>query len=68
MAADIPVRRRPRWRTVLLVVGAAVLGLVAGTCVGYLVQADREPTPLPSLSQATVAQAEGEGPEGADRR
>ncbi|WP_405771028.1 hypothetical protein [Streptomyces sp. NBC_01538] len=63
MAADIPVRRRPRWRTVLLVVGAAVLGLVAGTCVGYLVQADREPTPLPSLSQATVAQAEGEGPE-----
>ncbi|MDQ0934344.1 hypothetical protein [Streptomyces turgidiscabies] len=47
----------------LLVVGAAVLGLVAGTCVGYLVQADREPTPLPSLSQATVAQAEGEGPE-----
>ena len=40
-----------------------MLGLVAGTCVGYLVQAGREPAPLPPLSQAAIAQAEGEGPE-----
>lgn len=40
-----------------------MLGLVAGTCVGYLVQADRDPTPLPSLSQVTLAQAKGEAPE-----
>lgn len=40
-----------------------MLGLVAGACVGYLVQADREPTPLPPLSQAVLAQAKGEGPE-----
>jgi hypothetical protein len=40
-----------------------VLGLVAGTCTGFLVQADREPTKLPSLSQPVVAQAKGDGPE-----
>ncbi len=40
-----------------------MLGLVAGTCVGYLVQADREPTRLPSLSQPELTQAKGEGPE-----
>jgi hypothetical protein len=40
-----------------------VLGLVAGTCAGYLIQADRDPTALPVLSQPVVAQAEGEGPE-----
>ncbi|MEU1195610.1 hypothetical protein ABZ446_05240 [Streptomyces sp. NPDC005813] len=56
-----PARRRGR--TTLIVATAAVLGLVAGTCVGYLVQADREPTKLPSLSQPVVAQAKGEGPE-----
>ncbi|WP_369036175.1 hypothetical protein [Streptomyces adonidis] len=56
-----PARRRGR--TTLLIATAAVLGLVAGTCVGYLVQADRDPTPLPSLSQVTLAQAEGEAPE-----
>ncbi|MGC9543745.1 hypothetical protein [Streptomyces sp. UG1] len=42
---------------------AAVLGVVAGTCAGYLVQADREPTKLPPLSQPTLAQAKGEAPE-----
>ncbi|MGW1873838.1 hypothetical protein [Streptomyces sp. NPDC001975] len=40
-----------------------MLGVVAGTCVGYLVQADREPTALPSLSQPSLAQAKGAGPE-----
>jgi hypothetical protein len=58
-----PRRARRRGRTTLIVATAAVLGLVAGTCAGYLVQADRDPTKLPSLSQSTVAQAKGEGPE-----
>ncbi|MFK0283822.1 hypothetical protein ACIQVL_25645 [Streptomyces sp. NPDC090499] len=47
----------------MLIAGAAVLGVVAGTCVGYLVQADRAPTALPSLSQASIAQVKGAGPE-----
>lgn len=47
----------------MLVATAAVLGVVAGGCVGYLVQADREPTALPPLSQPSVAQAKGPGPE-----
>nr|WP_229694972.1 hypothetical protein [Streptomyces lacrimifluminis] len=58
-----PPRVRRRGRTTLLIAGAAVLGVVAGTCAGYLVQADREPTPLPPLSQPVLAQAGGEGPE-----
>lgn len=56
-----PVRRRGR--TTLLIATAAVLGVVAGTCVGYLIQADREPTELPSLSQPSIPQAKGKGPE-----
>jgi hypothetical protein len=40
-----------------------VLGLVAGTCVGYLVQVDRAPTKLPSLSQPSLAQAGTDEPE-----
>jgi hypothetical protein len=39
---------------------AAVLGVVAGTCTGYVVQAGRKPTPLPPLSQPVVKQAKGE--------
>lgn len=58
-----PGRGRRARRTAALIAGAAVLGIVAGTCVGYLVQADRSPTALPSLSQASVAQAKGAGPE-----
>lgn len=68
--ADVPVvpatephRPRRRGRTTLLIAGAAVLGVVAGTCVGYVVQADREPTRLPSLSQPKLAQSKGNGPE-----
>ncbi|MFM9590005.1 hypothetical protein ACKI1J_34275 [Streptomyces scabiei] len=50
-------------RTTLLISAAGVLGLVAGTCAGYLVQADREPTALPPLSQPSLKRAGGEGPE-----
>ncbi|GGJ44898.1 hypothetical protein [Streptomyces brasiliensis] len=56
-------RARRRSRTTLLLATTAVLGLVAGTCTGYLIQADRKPTALPSLSQPTLAQAKGKGPE-----
>ncbi|MFJ8538678.1 hypothetical protein [Streptomyces sp. NPDC093591] len=56
-------RPRRRGRTALLIAGAVVLGLVAGTCAGYVVQADREPTKLPSLSQPTLKQSAGEAPE-----
>ncbi|MFB7248186.1 hypothetical protein ACFCYX_37690 [Streptomyces populi] len=40
-----------------------MLGLVAGTCAGFLVQAHRAPTKLPSLSQPAVTRAEGPGPD-----
>ncbi|GEC09235.1 hypothetical protein SSP24_68900 [Streptomyces spinoverrucosus] len=56
-------RPRRRGRTALLIAGAAVLGVVAGTCVGYQVQADREPVPLPPLSQPVLPQATGPAPE-----
>ncbi|MFG2574751.1 hypothetical protein [Streptomyces sp. NPDC048481] len=59
-----PVRARPgprpRGRTTLMIAGAAVLGIVAGVCTGYVIQAGRAPTALPSLSQPVVGQAEGE--------
>ncbi|MEU6302736.1 hypothetical protein [Streptomyces chartreusis] len=54
------VRPRRRGRTALLLAAAVVLGLVGGACGGYLVQADREPTKLPPLSQPVVQQAKGE--------
>jgi len=57
------IRPARRGRTTLLIAGAALLGVVAGTCAGYLIQADREPTKLPSLSQPTLAQAKGKAPE-----
>lgn len=53
-------RPRRRGRTALLLAAAVVLGLVGGACGGYLVQADREPTKLPPLSQPVVKQAKGE--------
>lgn len=53
-------RPRRRGRTALLLAAAVVLGLVGGTCGGYLVQADREPTKLPPLSQPVVKQSKGE--------
>lgn len=39
-----------------------MLGLIAGTCAGYLVQAGREPTALPPLSQPDLTRAEGGAP------
>ncbi|MFJ6988480.1 MULTISPECIES: hypothetical protein [unclassified Streptomyces] len=57
-----PARARPRGRTTLLIAAAAALGVLAGTCTGYLVQADREPTALPPLSQPTVEQSRGKPP------
>jgi hypothetical protein len=58
--APAVARPRRRGRTTLLIAAAAVLGTVAGTCTGFLVQADREPTALPPLSQTSVTQAKGE--------
>ncbi|WP_336114183.1 hypothetical protein [Streptomyces sp. PTD9-10] len=58
--ASDPSRPRRRGRTPRLAGAAALLGVVAGTCAGYLVQADREPTKLPSLSQPVIEQAKGE--------
>ncbi len=52
--------RRPRGRTTLMIAAAAVLGVVAGTCTGYLIQAERPPTELPPLSQPVVPRAKGE--------
>ncbi len=53
-------RRSRRGRATLLISTAAVLGLVAGTCAGYLVQADRPPTKLPSLAQPLSRPAAGQ--------
>ncbi|WP_235034524.1 hypothetical protein [Streptomyces sp. SLBN-115] len=58
--APLPGLRRRRGRTTLMIAGAAVLGVVAGACAGFLVQADREPTALPPLSQPVLAQGKGE--------
>ncbi|MFE9450489.1 hypothetical protein [Streptomyces sp. NPDC006739] len=52
--------RSRRGRTTALITGAAVLGVVAGTCTGYLVQVGRPPTKLASLSQPVVRQAKGD--------
>ncbi|MDH6226308.1 hypothetical protein [Streptomyces sp. MJP52] len=54
---------RRRGRTATLIAAAAALGLVGGACGGFLVQADREPTALPSLTQPELKQAGGEGPD-----
>lgn len=63
---EVPEERagvRRRGRTTLLIAAAAVLGVVAGSCTGYLIQADRKPTKLASLSQPTLAVAKGPAPE-----
>ncbi|SDN50321.1 hypothetical protein [Streptomyces wuyuanensis] len=49
-----PAPRR-RGRTALLLAVAAVIGISGGTAVGYKVQADRPPTPLPALNQPGLA-------------
>ncbi|MFY4719305.1 hypothetical protein [Streptomyces sp. LaBMicrA B280] len=55
-----PVRRRGR--TAALIASAAALGIVAGGCVGYVVQAGRAPTKLPPLSQPVLRQGNGAVP------
>ncbi|MFH8339785.1 hypothetical protein [Streptomyces sp. AM6-12] len=55
-----PVRRRAR--TAALIAAAAALGIVAGGCVGYVVQAGRVPTKLPPLSQPVLRQGKGAVP------
>ncbi|MER6564430.1 hypothetical protein ABT300_43325 [Streptomyces sp. NPDC001027] len=43
-----------------MIASAALLGVVAGVCTGYVIQAGRAPTALPPLSQPAVGQAGGE--------
>lgn len=52
---DTSAPRRRVGRTTLLIVGAAALGVLAGTITGYAVQYHREPTPLPPLAQQKMA-------------
>ncbi|WP_052708842.1 hypothetical protein [Streptomyces sp. NRRL S-495] len=52
-AAPAPVRKPRRPRPVLLLACALVVGTAAGGGVGYAVQANRPPTPLPRI-QAVV--------------
>ncbi|KAA6218769.1 hypothetical protein CP979_19120 [Streptomyces filamentosus] len=49
------VSRRRTGRTLALIAVAAVLGVIGGTAVGYGVQAERPPTPLPALNQPDLA-------------
>ncbi|WP_328582991.1 hypothetical protein [Streptomyces sp. NBC_00370] len=56
--------KRRRGRTTLIVVAAAVLGVVAGTATGYAVQADRAPKALPPLNQPGLAYPAKSLPEG----
>ncbi|MFD4376514.1 hypothetical protein [Streptomyces sp. NPDC058486] len=53
-ARSVP-RRRRAGRTVALIAVAAVLGVIGGTAVGYGIQAERPPTPLPALNQPGLA-------------
>ncbi|MCX4779364.1 hypothetical protein [Streptomyces sp. NBC_01264] len=53
-AVSATPRRRRGGRTVLLIAGAVVLGVLAGTVTGYAVQYHREPTPLVPLAQADL--------------
>ncbi|MCM1971047.1 hypothetical protein [Streptomyces sp. G1] len=56
--------RRRGGRTVLLIAGAVVLGVLAGTITGYAIQYDREPTPLAPLAQADLAYPKALAPDG----
>ncbi|MFJ7068866.1 hypothetical protein [Streptomyces sp. NPDC101115] len=59
-----PKARRRGGRTLALLAVAAVLGIVGGTAVGYGIQADREPTPLPALNQPGLAYPAEPAPKG----
>lgn len=58
-----PPRRRRGRRTTLLIASAAVLGVLAGAGAGYLVQYDREPTPLTPVAAERLTPAAGPGTE-----
>ncbi|MFR9756294.1 hypothetical protein [Streptomyces sp. TR06-5] len=58
-AAGTAPARRPRGRTSLILAAAALLGVAGGVATGYTVQADRAPTPLPPLSQASLSYPDG---------
>ncbi|CAM5494432.1 hypothetical protein SAVIM338S_03493 [Streptomyces avidinii] len=60
-----PRARRRGGRTVLLIAGAVVLGVLAGAVTGYAVQYDREPTPLAPLAQAGLAYPKALAPDDA---
>jgi len=59
-----PPARKPRrrGRTTLLIACAAVLGVLAGGGLGYRIQYDRKPTPLPPLTGAALPQPKGAAP------
>ncbi|SEG88737.1 hypothetical protein SAMN05216223_119130 [Actinacidiphila yanglinensis] len=57
-----PYRPRRRGRTTLLIAAAAVLGVLAGGGLGYHIQQQRRPTPLPPLTGPVLAQPKGAGP------
>ncbi|MCY0927495.1 hypothetical protein OTB20_15005 [Streptomyces sp. H27-H1] len=63
-AAPAAVRRRGG-RALLLIAGAAVLGVLAGTVTGYAIQYDREPTPLAPLAQQDPVSPKALAPDGA---
>ncbi|MFI1097747.1 hypothetical protein [Streptomyces sp. NPDC020917] len=56
------MRPRRRGRTTLLIASAAVLGVLAGGGLGYRIQQQRTPTPLPPLTGRPLAQPNGAGP------
>ncbi|MFF4186862.1 hypothetical protein ACFYZ9_27100 [Streptomyces sp. NPDC001691] len=56
-ASEPSVPVRPRRRTALIVAGAALLGVLAGTVTGYAVQYQRGPTPLGPLAQQGLAES-----------
>jgi hypothetical protein len=53
---------RRRGRTAMLIASAAVLGMLAGGGLGYRVQYQRPPTPLPPLTIPALAQPTGPAP------
>ena len=55
------VKPRRRGRTTLLIASAAVLGVLAGGGLGYRIQQQRTPTPLPPLTGPVLAQPKGAG-------
>ncbi|WP_435610544.1 hypothetical protein [Streptomyces sp. C10-9-1] len=63
-ARDADAPRRPRRAAAAFLAAALALGVVGGTAVGYAVQADRAPTPLPPLAQQGLTHPAEPLPEG----